>query len=225
MSQPKAVSDTPSFGLAALVNRSADTTQLFEGQFCGGTVVGPQQVVTASHCVAGRSARTTDVVLGVTDLCAPEVTDLQRLTVRRIVAAPGGVEALALLELSADIVGPQPAVADHVPATGERLMAVGWGRQSFAGVAPCRARTLDLVALDNARCARLLGELGDGGRDQPGVVCAGAASGSGNSCDGDSGGPVLVRKGQEVELVAVTMSGDSCDAAGVGLNVALPGVR
>ena len=86
------------------------------------------------------------------------------------------------------------------PVDGDRVTAWGWGKDSVGGTAPCRAQPKRLTVTPSSRCA------GIGTTNATTYVCA-VAAGDRNTCEGDSGGPVLNEHGR---LVAITASGSGC---------------
>ncbi len=88
----------------ALVNKGAD---LYQNQFCGGTIISADWVVTAAHCVDSSAPNDLDVVAGVHDLSNPE-PNFQRRTLSQIIVHPNWNDStfdndIALLKLSSPI--------------------------------------------------------------------------------------------------------------------------
>jgi len=176
----------------ALVYRYAESA--YSGQFCGGTLVGSEWVLTAAHCVDDSSASSIDVVLGQHKL---SVDDGERISVTDIILSPDYVNPfigadLALLHLgrpSSQTVVTLDAPAVTVPE--ERSLnatVVGWGAtdEDFDGSDVLRQVALPLVSLDTCRAAYYYDTIADE------MLCAGYTKGAKSACYGDSGGPLLI---------------------------------
>lgn len=162
---------------------------------CSGVVVAPRLVLTAAHCVQNFPGPTDLEIFFGADVTGPGTfvvvqagaidPDYDRVT---------GEHDLAMLLLAEQsAVAPLPLATeavDTLPA-GTVLRAVGYGTSS---------ETTDEVGVRRS-ATMMLGEVRPGAFD--------ASPGSGLSCRGDSGGPVLATLGGVERIVGITASGDS----------------
>ena len=203
----------------ALVGKGTD---LYMEQFCGGSLIHRNWVLTAALCVSENSPASIDVVAGIHDLDDPE-PNFKRSAVTQIVVYPAWNEVtkendVALLKLATPIderpavggalpIAHIPLVAKDVgPLTGVNGTVTGWGNtlgQPNPGGAnyPDRLHEVVVPIVSNETCNT---PASYEGYITANMLCAGFQQGGKDTCEGDQGGPLAVNAGGEWKLAGIS---------------------
>jgi secreted trypsin-like serine protease len=180
-------------------------------QFCGGTLVRANKVVTAAHCVSGRSASSTRVVHGRDDKqsTAGRVVTVSGIWVHPSYRTASSGYDVAVLTLGTSISStylPLATPSDTaLYAAGTSARIYGWGTTSSGGSASRYLLGATVPVTSDATCRSAYSNY-----SPTSMVCAGYPNGGTDTCQGDSGGP-LVAGGK---LIGATSFGRGCALAG-----------
>lgn len=215
-------SDNP-FQVALLTKSIANN---FDAQFCGGTLVKPNVVVTAAHCSDFVTAGQVQVLTGTRNL---DGTGTRRNVTRITIHPswnPNTFNAdVAVWQLSSSANGiPLATLATTDGAVGANLLVTGWGALSEGGSFPINLRKVLVPLASRTNCNDANSYNGD---ITTNMICAGRDSGGIDSCQGDSGGPLTRGAGNTV-LTGIVSWGTGCarrNLFGVYTRVSSPTIR
>ena len=180
-------------------------------QFCGGTLVKGNKVVTAAHCVSGRSAASTRVVWGREDKqsTAGIVANVTKIWVHPSYTSASSGSDVAVLTLDRSISSaylPLATPSDTaLYAAGTSATILGWGTTSSGGAASRYLLKATVPVTSDATCKTAYSNY-----SSTSMVCAGYPQGGVDTCQGDSGGPMVAGG----KLIGATSWGRGCAAAG-----------
>lgn len=190
--------DQPPPFLVSLINHSAPANDVSGTQFCSGVLVSPSEVLTASHCVKDKPPRSIDAIVGADNLCITAPIGGHRVQVNsvRLVPELDG----AIIELDSPVQSHAGEISRNAEIDENTLFAWGWGKDSVGGTSPCNVQAKKLKLVPDINCPNLSTD------EVTSYFCAIPAEVR-NTCEGDSGGPVLDRGGH---VVGITTSGIGC---------------
>jgi len=212
-----------------LTGTSNNQTDTF---FCGGTLISHRFVITAAHCIESLAAQPI-LLLGTIDI---KGTKGVRRGIKRVSIHPGWNATskfpqndLALIEMDSGIIPsfniePICLPLKNIRASVSVGRVWGWGRLLEGGPTSQLLRSAEVTLLGNDDCRQVYGDLF---RPGAGLLCARghefvqdsglpALQRSGlvtDSCQGDSGGGLIVEDEGRVHLVGVVSGGIGCGLA------------
>ncbi|XP_066969083.1 serine proteinase stubble-like [Macrobrachium rosenbergii] len=202
---------------------------------CSGTILTSTFILTAGHCVydVKKKRDLIKVIAYEYNVQIKDETPRQSTIVEKIILHPRydsktQTADIALLKLKKALVfgaGVGPVcIAPPGDYVGSPVVILGWGSLKYQGRDPSVLHEATQIVVDINECAKNYSTLPAGDGEYPITrdhVCA-AAPGI-DSCEGDSGGPVLIQIGTSWYQLGIISFGFKCAVPGFpGVNTLVP---
>lgn len=177
----------------------ADANGMTAPQFCGGTLIAPQVVVTAAHCIHPKPTEqltASDLIVGggTADLAqmksASTYSTVASVTVHPKYNKTSQVYDVAILTLNRPIANTAPIqYATKLPKAGDPVEVAGWGEIDNNAKPTAIAYSAAMTMYSDADCVTQVGDT----FESTSMQCALGKSGALwlDACHGDSGGPLI----------------------------------
>lgn len=208
--------------VAALLDKRASGSA-YDRQFCAGTIIDRNSVMTAAHCIRGSGASASDLQITagrtVLDSSQGQVRNISSVRVHPDYSFNSANQAydVAVLNLKRPVSGITPvkratSSQDNLENPGRNATIAGWGNTAQQPVGgsggqnyPNRMREAQVPVVSDSRAQKSYPSYA------PALSVAAGREGK-DTCQGDSGGPMFARTASGPVQVGITSYGAGCGA-------------
>jgi secreted trypsin-like serine protease len=198
---------------------------VYQQQFCGGTLIDRNSVLTAAHCLESVTAPQLRVSVGISNLREPRQG--QSRSVTAIIRHPRYTTSFLSFRYDAAVLTLKRPVRNIAPARipqttsngletpGRQATVAGWGNTEKQNPEykqpdryPARMQEAQVPVVSDATA-----QAAYGADDYDPDLMLGAGREGKDTCQGDSGGPIFVKKSTgRVSQIGITSFGNGCGA-------------